>query len=77
MQSVYTIVLTSVMTSCHDSHLSTKAQELWITTSKNGQVGYYHFSTRAFRAVRMARSEAELKLATGAAVLVDKPDWVG
>lgn len=57
--------------------MTTKTQELWITTSKNGQVGYYYFSTRAFRSFRMARAEAELMLATGAAVLVTKPDWVG
>lgn len=52
-------------------------REIWTTTSKNGQVGYYYFSTRAFRAFRMARAEAELMLATGGAVLVSKPDWVG
>lgn len=57
--------------------MTTKTQELWITTSKNGQVGYWFFSNRAFRSFRMARAEAELKLATGAAVLVAKPDWVG
>jgi hypothetical protein len=56
---------------------TTRQQELWITTNKRGQVGYYYFSTRAFRAFRMARDEAELKLATGAAVLVEKPFWVG
>lgn len=77
MQSVYTNVLTYVRTPCNDSHMTTKTQELWITTSKNGQVGYYYFSTRAFRAFRMARAEAELMLATGGAVLVTKPDWVG
>jgi len=56
---------------------TTKTRELWITTSKSGQVGYYYFSTRAFRSFRMARAEAELMIATGAAVLVGKPDWVG
>jgi hypothetical protein len=57
--------------------MTTKQRELWITTSKNGRNGYYYFSTRAFRSFRMARDEAELMLATGAAVLVSKPDWVG
>lgn len=57
--------------------MTTKQWELWITTSKNGRIGYYYFSTRAFRSFRMARDEAELMLATGTAVLVSKPDWVG
>lgn len=56
--------------------MTTKQRELWITTSKNGQKGYWHFSHRAFRSFRMARAEAELLLATGAAVLVSKPEWV-
>ena len=57
--------------------MTNKQKELWITTSKRGQVGYYYFSTRAFRSFRVARVEAELMLATGAAVLIAKPDWVG
>lgn len=77
MASVYTNVLTYVVTPCHDCHMTAKQQELWITTSKSGQVGYWYFSTRAFRCFRMARAEAELMVATGAAVLVTKPDWVG
>lgn len=56
---------------------TTKQRELWITTTTRGQVRYWFFSTRAFRSFRMARAEAELALATGAAVLVSKPDWVG
>ncbi len=57
--------------------MTTKQREIWTTTSKRGQVSYWHFSTRAFRSFRVARAEAELMLATGAAVLVTKPDWVG
>lgn len=56
---------------------TTKQRELWITASKSGKVGYWYFSTRAFRSFRVARAEAELMLATGAAVLVEKPFWVG
>lgn len=56
---------------------TTKQRELWTTTSKSGQVRYWHFSTRAFRAFPVARAEAELMLATEAAVLVSKPEWVG
>lgn len=48
-----------------------------MTTTKSGQVGYWFFSNRAFRAFRMPRAEAELMLATEQAVLVSKPDWVG
>ena len=60
----------------YDICMTTKQQELWITTSKNGQAGYWYFSHRAFRSFRMARAEAELLLATGRAVLVPKPEWV-
>lgn len=56
---------------------TTKQQEIWTTTTKRGQVTYWHFSHRAFRAFRVARDEAELMLATEAAVLVTKPEWVG
>ena len=55
---------------------TTKQREIWTTTSKRGQLSYWHFSTRAFRSFRVARVEAELMLATGAAVLVGKPEWV-
>lgn len=55
---------------------TTKQREIWTTTSKRGQVSYWHFSTRAFRSFRVARDEAELMIATGAAVLVPKPEWV-
>ena len=47
------------------------------TTTKRGQVRYWFFSNRAFRAFQMPRAEAELMLATEAAVLVTKPEWVG
>lgn len=56
---------------------TTKQREIWTTTTKSGQTTYWHFSCRAFRAFRMAHDEAELMLATEAAVLVSKPDWVG
>ncbi len=65
------------MTTCNDSYMkTTKQREIWTTTSKRGQLSYWHFSTRAFRSFRVARAEAELMLATGAAVLVGKPEWV-
>jgi len=56
---------------------TTKQRELWTTTTKRGQVRYWYFSNRAFRAFAMPRAEAELMLATGTAVLTSKPDWVG
>lgn len=56
---------------------TTKQREIWTTTTKRGQVRYWHFSTRAFRSFRMARGEAEMMIATGGAVLVSKPDWIG
>ncbi len=65
------------MTTCNDSYMTTtKQREIWTTTSKRGHLSYWHFSTRAFRSFRVARAEAELMLATGAAVLVGKPEWV-
>lgn len=56
---------------------TTKQREIWTTTTKSGQVTYWYFSTRAFRAFRMARADAELMIATEAAVLTTKPFWVG
>lgn len=56
---------------------TTKQRELWTTTTKAGQVRYWYFSNRAFRAFQMPRAEAELMLATEGAVLVTKPEWVG
>lgn len=55
---------------------TTKQREIWTTTTTKGQVTYWYFSTRAFRSFRLARAEAELMIATGAAVLTSKPSWV-
>jgi len=56
---------------------TTKQRELWTTTTKTGQVRYWYFSNRAFRAFQMPRADAELAIVTGAAVLTSKPEWVG
>ena len=57
--------------------MNTDRQEIWTNTTKRGQVTYYYFSRRAFRAFRLPRAEAELLIATGASRLVSKPEWVG
>lgn len=69
--------MTNVLTARNVLYMNTtKQREIWTTVTKRGQLTYWHFSTRAFRSFRVARAEAELMLATGAAVLIEKPEWM-
>lgn len=53
-----------------------KPREIWFTTGTNGRVSAWYFRTRQLRSFRIPMAQAELELATGAAVRVNKPEWV-
>lgn len=46
----------------------TQTQEIWFTTTRKGQRRAFYYSLRQFRAFPMPLAEAELLIATGAAV---------
>lgn len=50
--------------------------EFWTITTKRGPRAYY-WSNLAFRALPLPIAEAELLEATGQAVRVEKPEFVG
>lgn len=52
-------------------------REIWFTVTAKGARRAWYYSTLAGRALPMPRAEAELMLATGAAVEGTKPEWVG
>jgi hypothetical protein len=55
---------------------STHPAEIWTVSTKRG-IRYYQYNVRQLRAFPMPKAEAELKLMTGAAVLVEKPWFLG
>jgi hypothetical protein len=58
--------------------MNTKApREIWFITTAKGARRAWYYSTLAGRALPMPKAEAELMLATGAAVEGPKPEWVG
>lgn len=54
-----------------------KTREIWYTTTAKGSKRAWYYSRAAGRALPVAKALAELELATGAAVLSTKPEWVG
>lgn len=54
----------------------TRIAEVWTVNTKRG-VRYYQYNVRQLRAFAMPKAEAELRLATGSAVLVEKPWFLG
>jgi hypothetical protein len=50
--------------------------EFWTVTTKRGPRAYF-WSHLATRAIPVPYAVAELREATGQAVRVDKPEWVG
>lgn len=53
----------------------TRITEVWTVSTKRG-IRYYQYNLLQLRAFPMPKAEAELKLATGAAVLIAKPSWL-
>ena len=53
---------------CSDNQYMTQTKEIWFTTTRKGQRRAYYLSRMQFRAFPMPLAEAELLIATGAAV---------
>lgn len=53
----------------------TETKEIWFTTTRTGQRRAYFFSRLAFRALPMPVDEAELLIATGAAIRIPRNPW--
>lgn len=53
-----------------------RVTEIWTVNTKRG-IRYYYVPARSLRSFPMPKAEAELKLATGAAVIVEKPWFLG
>lgn len=49
-----------------------RIEEIWTVSTKRG-IRYYYVPARSLRSFQMPTAKAELLLATGGAVLVEKP----
>ena len=57
--------------------MNTKTREIWFTTTAKGNKRAWYYNRAAFRAMPVAMAVSELELATGAATICNKPEWVG